>query len=383
MKRLIEQYKRLRSRYNLRQAYSGAYAFIGIGNHSTNNLYPVLDYIHVPLKYICCKSKDKLPLIEQKWKGVKATMSLDEILADEEVKGVFVSVNPSSHFTIAKKILTSRKALFIEKPPCLSIAELQQLMDLERDSTMVGMQKRYAPATKILKKQLKKETLLTYNMRYLTGGYQEGNPLLDLFIHPLDYVCYLFGKAEISNCEYVQGKNGVTLLLTLRHEAIMGILELSTAYSWQNAIETLTVNTERGIYELSQMETLMFTPKLGQVFGIPLEKVMRRSTITETLFSRNNFVPTTVNNQIYTQGYFDEIKAFVETVQKGSQFAPYSGFLSMYNTYTLIDAINKCTKNEEDNVISDNAFFSTAKYSLSGNVQIFTDRRKDMGNCNY
>ena len=342
MKRLIERYKRQLSRNNLRQTCSEVYAFIGIGNHSTSNLYPTLDYIHVPLKYICCKSMDKLPLIEHKWRGVKATISLDEILADEEVKGVFVSVNPSSHFTIAKKVLESGKAIFIEKPPCSSLAELKQLMDLEQSLAVVGMQKRYAPATKILQKQLKKEPLLTYNMKYLTGGYPEGNPLLDLFIHPLDYVCYLFGKAEIRSCEYIQVRNGVTLLLTLRHEAITGILELSTAYSWQNAIETLTVNTERGIYELSQMETLTFTPKPGQVFGIPLEKVTRRSAITETLLSRNNFVPTTVNNQIYTQGYFDEIKAFVAAVQKGSPFAPYNGFHSMYNTYTLIDAINKC-----------------------------------------
>lgn len=342
MKQLIEQYKRVRCRYQLKQTYKEVFAFVGIGSHSTDNLYPVLDYLHVPLKYICCKSEDKLPLIENKWRGVKATISLDEILADEEVKGVFVSVNPSSHFTIAKKVLESGKAIFIEKPPCSSLSELKQLMDLEQSFVVAGMQKRYAPATKILIKRLKKETLLTYNMRYLTGGYPEGNPLSDLFIHPLDYVCHLFGKAEIRSCEYIHGKNGVTLLLALRHEAITGVLELSTAYSWQNAIETLTVNTERGIYELSQMETLTFTPKQGQVFGIPLEKVMRRSTITETLFSRNNFVPTTINNQIYTQGYFDEIKAFVETVKKGTKLAPYSGFHSMYNTYTIIDAINKC-----------------------------------------
>ena len=341
MKRLIEQYKRLRCRYQLKQTYAEVFAFVGIGSHSTDNLYPVLDYLHVSLKYICCKSEDKLPLIENKWKSVKATISLDEILSDDEVKGIFVSAAPVTHFTLAKKVLESGKALFIEKPPCSSLVELRQLMDIERNVVVVGMQKRNAPATMILIKRLKKETLLTYNMKYMTGGYPEGNPLIDLFIHPLDYVCHLFGKAEICSCEYIQGKNGVTLLLTLRHEAITGILELSTAYSWQNAIETLTVNTERGIYELSQMETLTFTPKQGQVFDIPLEKVMRRSTITETLFSRNNFVPTTVNNQIYTQGYFDEIKAFVETVQKGSLFAPYSGFHSMYNTYTLIDAINK------------------------------------------
>lgn len=344
LKKIIERYKLIRSMNWLQSIYTDKYAFVGLGNHSICNLYPVLDYLHVSLKYICCKSVDKIPLIMHKWENVQATTSFENILIDQEIKGVFVSISAISHFEMAQRVLASGKSLFIEKPPCGSLAELQQLMNMEQNVVVVGMQKRYAPATKILKKRLKEETLLTYNMRYLTGGYPEGNPLLDLFIHPLDYVCYLFGKAEICSCEYIQGKNGVTILLTLRHEAITGILELSTAYSWQNAIETLTVNTERGIYELSQMETLIFTRKQGQVCGIPLEKVMRRSTITETLFSRNNFVPTAVNNQIYTQGYFDEIKAFVETVQKRSQFAPYSGFHSMYNTYTLIDAINKCTK---------------------------------------
>lgn len=153
-------------------------------------------------------------------------------------------------------------------------------------------------------------------MSELSLTHPEGNPLTNLFIHPLDHVCYLFGKAEIRSCEHIQGKNEVTLLLTLRHESITEILELFTAYSWQNANEALTVNTERSAYELNQMETLTFTPKQGQVLGIPLEKVMRRRTVTETLFSQNNFVPTTTNNQIYTQGYFDEIKFFCGSCAK-------------------------------------------------------------------
>lgn len=341
MKQLIEQYKRLRNRYSLKHTYSGAFAFVGIGNHSTENLYPVLDYLHVPLKYICCRSEDKLPLIEQKWRGIKATVSLDGILADEEVKGVFVSAASEAHFHIAKKVLKSGKALFIEKPPCQDIVELQQLMNMEWSLVMVGMQKRYAPVTKIMKKRLKKETLLTYNMRYLAGGYPEGDAMTGLFIHSLDFVCHLFGKAEVCGCEYVQGKNGQTFLLTLRHKDVTGMLELSTACSWQNAMETLSVNTENGIYELDQMETLTFTHKQGCLLGVPLEKVLRRSTITEVLFSRNNFVPTMVNNQIYTQGYFDEIKNFVETAQNGNLPNRLYGFSSMHNTYSLIEAIER------------------------------------------
>ncbi len=344
LKKLIEKYNSIRSKNWLKSVYTGEYAFIGLGNHSISNLYPVLDYLHISLKYICCKSEDKIPLIMRKWKNVQATTSIDEILTDEEVKGIFVSAAPAAHFTFAKKVLESGKALFIEKPPCFNLSRLQQLMDLEKSFVLVGMQKRYAPVTKILMKRLKKETLLTYNLRYLTGSYPEGNPLIDLFIHPLDYVCCLFGKAEICSCEYIKGKNVVTLLLTLRHKSVTGMLELSTAYSWQNANETLTVNTGRGLYELSQMETLTFTAKQRQIFGIPLEKVIRENAITETLFSRSNFVPTSVNNQIYTQGYFDEIKVFVEAVQKGNQFAPSNGFHSMYDTYILIEAINKCIK---------------------------------------
>ena len=47
---LIARYKHLRSVRQLSQSYKGKYAFVGIGNHSTNNLYPVLDYFHVGLK---------------------------------------------------------------------------------------------------------------------------------------------------------------------------------------------------------------------------------------------------------------------------------------------------------------------------------------------
>ena len=131
-KQLIDRYKRFRNTSLLRHDYHAKYAFVGIGNHSMNNLYPVLAFLHVPLKYVCCKSADKLPLIERAYAGVHATTSLQEILADEEVKGVFVSTAPQAHFAIATEVLKSCKALFIEKPPCQSLDELAQLMNLQK-----------------------------------------------------------------------------------------------------------------------------------------------------------------------------------------------------------------------------------------------------------
>ena len=50
---LIDRYKRLRTEHFLRRSFPGSYAFVGMGQHSLTNLYPILQYLGVRLKYIC------------------------------------------------------------------------------------------------------------------------------------------------------------------------------------------------------------------------------------------------------------------------------------------------------------------------------------------
>ena len=281
IQQLIERYKRIRTERFLAQTYQCSCAFVGMGQHSLTNLYPVLHYLGVPLKYICVTSERKARLIERKFPHVKATTSLDMILNDDEVKGVFVSASPSAHFSLASQILKSNKSLFIEKPPCQSLQELDALIDKQRlygsPIAMVGLQKRYAPAVQILQKHLRKEHLISYDLHYLTGNYPpavqilqkhlrkehlisydlhyltgnypEGDAPLDLYIHPLDLVTHLFGKPEILACQQVAP---ASYIIMLRHSHIVGTLELSTAYTWTAAEESLKICTSKGIYRLSQ-----------------------------------------------------------------------------------------------------------------------------------
>ena len=306
----------MRTERFLAQTYQCSYAFVGMGQHSLTNLYPVLHYLGVPLKYICVTSERKARLIERKFPHVKATTSLDTIVNDQEVKGVFVSASPSAHFSIASCILQSGKSLFIEKPPCQTLAELDDLIFKQRlygsPIAMVGLQKRYAPAVQMLQERLHKAHLIHYDLHYLTGNYPEGDALIDLFIHSLDLVTFLFGKPEIIACQQV---GSASYLLMLRHPHIVGTLELSTAYTWTSAEESLKVCTSKGIYRLSQMEELTFEPQPSSILGIPYEKVRSSNRVIEHLYARNNFTPTLPNNQIHSQGYFNEIKAFVDSVE--------------------------------------------------------------------
>ena len=337
--RLIERYKRFRTEQYLAQTYQSQYAFVGMGQHSLSNLYPVIRYLQIPIKYICVTSERKAQLIEKKFPGIKGTISLDGILNDDTVKGVFVSTSPASQFSIASQVLQSGKSLFVEKPPCLSLEQLYKLIEFRRlyhsPVTMVGMQKRYAPAVRILQERLKKEQLISYNMHYLTGAYPEGNALLDLYIHPLDMACYLFGKAEIIACQKVAPSS---FLLMLKHPHVIGMIELSTAYSWISAKESLKVCTNSGVYYLEQMEELTY--ECNTTFlGMPLEKVHTRHPVIEILYRRNNFTPILANNQVYTQGYFDEIESFVNAVERYKN-KNLSDIDSMTATFKLLDELS-------------------------------------------
>ena len=339
IQQLINRYKRMRTDRYLNETYRCQYAFVGMGQHSLTNLYPVLHYLQVPLKYICVTSERKARLIERKFKGIKATTRLDDVLDDEDVKGVLVAASPSAHFSIACSVLQSGKSLFIEKPPCQSVNQLQELIKLKREFkspvAMVGLQQRYAPVVQLLKKRLKRDRLLNYDLHYLTGAYPEGDALLDLYIHPLDLATWLFGKAEIVS--YVEIDEH-SYILMLRHQHIVGTIELSTCHSWQDAQQSLTVHTRSGCYYMSHCEELSFVPNQTAIAGVPIEKIFPRRQSVEYLYRHDGFSPTLAGNSIYSQGFFQEVTTFVNAV-KGKRANVLTDLQSIEPTLKLIDNI--------------------------------------------
>ncbi len=337
--RSIQRWRSQRNRKMLQSPYSAQYAFVGIGSHALQNLYPVLQYLGIRLKYICCKSPDKLVMIERRF-GVTATTSLDTILNDSEVEGVFLCTSPQSHYDICTRVIEAGKYLFVEKPPCQTLDQLELLTAADKKQiVMVGMQKRYSPLIRALKKQLVKKEPINYTMSYHTGAYPEGNPFTDLFIHPVDLVQYLFGNAELKSVQQIDRNGTTTIQGLLSHETAKGYIELSTAYSWTNPKETLYVNTQAGEYRLEQMERLCHYPHPKRIAGIPLEKLSLFTNTEQTLIERNNFNPLVGNNQLYTQGFLSEIKAFADMVEfSGENISPLS---SMATTYKLLSSLKQ------------------------------------------
>ena len=353
---IIDRYRRIRSMRELQYTYTQQYALVGFGNHCANNLLPIIQYLQLPLKYIYCTSEKKANLISLKYKGIKGTTSLQDILLDDTISGVFVAANPHSHFHIATEVIKAGKSLFIEKPPCKDERELMSLTDTIKlygsQHIVVGLQRRFAPATQILQKRLRIGRGRHYHYRYLTGLYPEGDALLDLFIHPLDYVTFLFGKARVKAAEEMRSKDGTqTLFLMLEHQGITGMLELSTDYSWQDAQEQLSISTDKGQYVLDRMERLDFSPRHSAIWGIPLEKVFQNNATVVSLYGRNGFVPTVGNNQIVSQGFFSEIQAFADMVENRCEDNHAFCLESVKHVYSLMAEIKKYMNIIDDHIL--------------------------------
>ncbi|MDR1348232.1 MAG: Gfo/Idh/MocA family oxidoreductase [Prevotellaceae bacterium] len=340
---LIGIYKWMRKKNIIQKNYKCSYAFVGIGNHSLHNLYPVIDYLKVPLKYIVCKSQRSMDLINRNYPSLTGTNNLETALNDDEVKGLFICASPVDHYELTRKALLAHKNVFVEKPVCTSSGELQALIAAEKASTgfcQVGMQKRYSICTALLKKRLKKEKILSYNYRFCVGPYPEGNIYWDIFIHPVDYVLHLFGNAEVLSVAATPPYKGKsTVFLHLKHKNdIIGNVEISTNHFWSEALEELQVNTGNGLYEMSNHQLLYYRPKPSTILSLPLEKIFNFVPEKHYLFNTHTFLPVFQNNQLLSQGYFGEIQSFVEQCESKSA-NNRSSLDSLSETYRVLELI--------------------------------------------
>lgn len=337
---LAERYKTITKRkyFNKAKAIKYKYAFVGTGNHATTQLYPVLQHLGIPLKYILSgklKNSESMCAI---FKNCTPAADLSTILNDDEVKGVFVCTTPQEHFGIALQLLENDKHVFVEKPPCHQLNELNMLAAKQGNNIFqVNLQQRYSPAVTAIKKIAPQAKF--YRVEYLTGLYDEANVLTELFIHPLDIALHLFGKIKDWSGKKINTASGVTYLLQMTHENnIVGELKLSTAYNWQGAKETIEVHTNDSFYTCQFPFELRKTRLPKPILGIPVEKILH-SPIREEILLNGHSISTSLHNHTsYLYGFYQSIEHFVDCVESNKK---HNDFAELKDLYKLIEGLRK------------------------------------------
>jgi len=106
------------------------------------------------IKTVCEKRTDLAEKIKKDYPGLKVMTDIEEVLKDEEIKGVVIATPAKTHYDIAKTILKAGRDVFVEKPIALKAEEAEDLLKMAEsqknilmtDSTFV-----YHPAIRKMK----------------------------------------------------------------------------------------------------------------------------------------------------------------------------------------------------------------------------------------
>jgi virulence factor len=339
---LIERFKSFRKKKYLDSPaqYKYGYAFIGVGQHSYSNLYPAIQHLGIPLKKICTRNIEHARKMAARFPGCTGTNNLSAILEDDSIKGVFVCSAPNTHATIASQLLKGGKHVFVEKPPCLSMEELNVLLQHQGAQHCIpGLQKRFSTINRLLKPLLSKA--VTYNYRYLTGAYPEGDFIFEIFIHPVDNLVHLFGG--IKDIHIQASKNNLTYFLSITHtNGISGMLQISTDHTWAFPVDELEINTTSQIIQATYPNKLISIDKPARLLNIPLEKVFHTPGTVRVHFDNTGFIPVGDNNPVVTQGFLGEL-AYFAGLTEGSVKNKHFDLKDLAPTYAILEKIKRST----------------------------------------
>lgn len=335
---LIQYYRQKRKAALLRGTIENQFAFVGVGMHSMDNLYPALQHQGVPLRWIQSRTLANANAMAARFPNARATDDVNELLRDEAVKGVFICAHSSVQRSLALQALAAGKQVWVEKPVAAGKKEWEELATAASGKIAIaGHQRRFAPCYQIMKSRVK--AVANYRLSYTVGPYPEGDVLSEIFIHPLDLMVHLFGPVQQVQAEFSGAGGECVFQLLAKHEnGSTGTLYLSSRGNWNDAGEELIVEANRGVFIAENFRKLLFIPKGRTLLGVPMEKVKATPAQQEVLYSASGFLPQASHNEVMAAGFYGSLQHFVRRVS-GVNIPPVADVPSLGPVFTLMDAL--------------------------------------------
>ena len=172
-------------------------AQVGLGQWG-KNLARNFDQL-AELVWLCDVDDERRVEGAQSYPSAQVTSSFDDVLADESVEAVVVATPVPTHYELARRALEAGKHVFVEKPPAMRGAEMEELCEVAEDRDRVLMPGHlllYHPGVQKLKEIVDSgelgDVLYVYGNRQNLGTFRTNeNALWSLGVHDLSVLLYL------------------------------------------------------------------------------------------------------------------------------------------------------------------------------------------------
>ena len=154
------------------------------------------------LAWICDLDEELRARQAVRYPGAQATADYADLLADDTLDAIVVATPVPTHYALAKQALEAGKHVFVEKPPAMRAAEMDELVELAaaRDRVLMpGHLLLYHPGVLKLKELIDSgelgDVLCVYGNRQNLGIVRTNeNALWSLGVHDLSVILYLLDE---------------------------------------------------------------------------------------------------------------------------------------------------------------------------------------------
>jgi predicted dehydrogenase/threonine dehydrogenase-like Zn-dependent dehydrogenase len=184
-------------------------SFLGSGNYSTKVLIPAFKAAGTDLQIIASSTGVSGVHAGKKFGFLETTTNVNHLLSDKKTNAVVIATRHNTHADFVLEALKAKKHIFVEKPLCLTIEELDKIEAeyslLNSNIFLLGFNRRFAPQVQKMKSLLEgisgpKAMVMTINageikMDHWTQDLEVGGGrIVGEACHFIDLLRFLVGK---------------------------------------------------------------------------------------------------------------------------------------------------------------------------------------------
>lgn len=213
--------------------------FVGAGNYATRVLIPAFKAAGANFQSIASSGGTSAAYAGRKFGFAEATTDTKALMEDAAINTVVITTRHNSHARLVCQALSNRKNVFVEKPLCMTLEELQQIQAAyvahlsSNDSPpllAVGFNRRFAPQVQKMKSllagvQQPKALVMTVNAGAIPADHWTqdaevgGGRIVGEACHFIDLLRYLAGHAIVdSHVVAMQSPTADTVSIQLRFQ---------------------------------------------------------------------------------------------------------------------------------------------------------------------
>jgi predicted dehydrogenase len=196
----------------IRRPSSVSIAFIGAGSYALDHLLPNISKDKdVILKGVMTSSGTSSRTVAEKYGFEFCTSDENDIFDNKDINTIFIATRHNTHAEYVLKALKAGKNVYVEKPLCLKIQEMEEIAELCTPSAkrhaqcdlMLGYNRRFSTLTEVLKEKIcdgPMSMIYRINAGHIPAGLwvqdkeTGGGRIIGEVCHFVDYLTYMNGS---------------------------------------------------------------------------------------------------------------------------------------------------------------------------------------------